>query len=115
MIGFRVPFSLEGFPKAYHFVPRADNMGLLEALLQSSDDETRRRVPVVNRMGGIGKTQRGIEDSWKHKDGLNAIFGLDESSKDAVRQSLADAALDLPGTSKFGGSSTSRNADDVDQ
>lgn len=90
-------------------------MGLLEALLQSSDDKTHRRVPVVNRMGGIGKTQLGIEDSWKHEDGLNAIFGLDESSRDAVLQSLADAAFDLPGTSKFGGSSNSPNADDVDQ
>lgn len=90
-------------------------MRLLEALLQSSGDETRRRVLVVNSMGEIGKIQLCIEDSRKQKDDVSAILGLDEFSKDAVRQSLPGAALGLPGTSKLRVASTSRNEENVYQ
>ena len=52
--------------------------------------------------GGVGKTQ--------HRDRFTAVFWLDGSSKDALRRSMVDAALRLPGnqTSQAGESSETR-------
>jgi hypothetical protein len=91
-----VPFSLANIPVTDHFVPRNAEMSLISTFFQSTNEETRQRVFVVHGMGGIGKTQLCVEYARKHKDDFDAIFWMDGSSKDALRQSLASAALRLP-------------------
>lgn len=115
MVGFRVPFSLKGIPVADHFVPRDDDMRLLETIFQTSGKESRRRLFVVHGMGGIGKTQLCVEYARKHKADFSAIFWLDGSSRDAIRQSLANAALELPSTSRSSGSLTPHHSEDIDR
>lgn len=56
-------------------------------------DSKRRKVFVVHGLGGMGKTQLCVEYARKHKRDFTAIFWLDGSSKDALRQSLASAAV----------------------
>lgn len=110
-----MPFSLKGIPVVDHFVPRDDDMRLLETFFQACGKEERRRVFVVYGMGGIGKTQLCVEYARKCKTDFSAIFWLDGSSRDAVRQSLANVALELPSASRSSGSSSPHDAEDIDR
>ena len=71
-------------------------MEQLEAFFQGNSALARRKIFVVHGLGGMGKTQLCVEYARKHKDAFSAVLWLDGSSKDALRQSLADAALRLP-------------------
>ncbi|KAK4953368.1 hypothetical protein LTR10_009078 [Elasticomyces elasticus] len=96
---YRIPFSLKGIPVTDHFVQRDEEMKQLETFFQPTSQQAGRRVFVVHGLGGMGKTQLCVEFARKHKDDFSAILWLDGSSKDAVRQSLANAYLRLPTTS----------------
>jgi hypothetical protein len=98
LIGYRVPFSIKGLPVTDHFVQRNTEMLQLEKFFGSDIDANRKRrkVFVVHGLGGIGKTQLCVEYVRQHKEDFTAVFWLDGSSKDALRQSLADAAVRLP-------------------
>jgi hypothetical protein len=68
----------------------------LEAFFQATSQETRRKIFEVDSLGGMGKTQLSVEYVRKHKDDFGAILWLDGSSRDALRQSLREAALRVP-------------------
>jgi hypothetical protein len=97
-------------------VRRNTEMSQLEKFFGSdvNTDRKRRKAFVVHGLGGMGKTQLCVEHVRWHKEDFTAVFWLDGSSKDALRQSLADAAARLP---KEGPSSAGRplpDAHDVD-
>ena len=96
IVVYRIPFSLKGIPVTDYFVQRDEKMKHLEAFFQHSPQPARRKIFVVLGSGGMGKTQLCVEFARKHRDIFSAILWLDGSSKDVVRQSLADAALRLP-------------------
>ena len=75
-----------------HFVQREAEMRQLEKFFQPDADKKRRKVFVVNGLGGMGKTQLCVEYARRHKADFTAVYWLDGSSKDALRQSLGSAA-----------------------
>jgi hypothetical protein len=106
---------LKNVPVTDHFVQRDAEMNIISTFFQSVNEEKRQRVFVIHGMGGIGKTQLCVEFVRKHKDDFDAIFWLDGTSKDALRQSLASAALRLPEGSAPGKEMPSQSARDVDE
>jgi hypothetical protein len=87
---------LRGLPVADYFVQRDVELQQLEAFFQTTSQETRRKVFVIDGLGGMGKTQLCVEYIRKHKDDFSAILWLDGSSKAALRQSLREAASRMP-------------------
>jgi hypothetical protein len=87
---------MKGVPVTDHFVQRETETARLERFFHSSSQDTRRKVFVVCGVGGMGKTQLCVEYVRRHKADFTAIFWLDGSSKDALKQSLAGAAARLP-------------------
>jgi hypothetical protein len=85
-----------GLPVTEHFVQREVEMRQLEKFFQAEADGRRQRVFVVHGLGGMGKTQLCVEYARQHKEDFTAVFWLDGSSKDALRQSLVDASSRLP-------------------
>jgi hypothetical protein len=85
---------MEGLPVTDHFVKRVTEMAQLEKFFGTDIDADgkQRKVFVVHGLGGMGKTQLCVEYVRQHKADFTAIFWLDGSSKDALRQSLAGAA-----------------------
>ncbi|KAJ9644080.1 hypothetical protein H2199_003948 [Coniosporium tulheliwenetii] len=93
-----VPFSLKGVPSVNRFVKRDAEMRQLEAFFYPTTTPTppRRKVFVVHGLGGIGKTQLAIEFARKHHGRHSAVFRLDGSSQDRLKQSFVDIAYRLP-------------------
>jgi hypothetical protein len=92
---YQIPFSMAGLPVTEHFVQRESEMAQVEKFFGGNDgggDSRRRKVFVVHGLGGMGKTQLCVEYVRQHKGDFTAIFWLDGSSKDALRQSLAAAS-----------------------
>jgi hypothetical protein len=87
---------MTGLPVTERFVQREAEMRQLEKFFQPGADKKRRKVFVVHGLGGMGKTQLCVEYARRHKEDFTAVFWLDGSSKDALRQSLANAATRLP-------------------
>jgi hypothetical protein len=85
---------MKGLPVTDHFVRRNAEMSQLEKFFGSgvNNNRKRRKVFVVHGLGGMGKTQLYVEYVRGHKYEFTAVFWLDGSSKDALRQSLVDAA-----------------------
>jgi hypothetical protein len=85
---------MKGLPVTDYFVQRKTEMAQLEKFFSSDVDADRnyRKVFVVHGPGGMGKTQLCVEYARQHKEDFTAVFWLDGSSKDALRQSLANAA-----------------------
>ncbi|GAB7336818.1 hypothetical protein MBLNU13_g11326t2 [Cladosporium sp. NU13] len=85
---------MAGLPVTEHFVQREAEMRQLEEFFQpdADVDGKRRKVFVVHGLGGMGKTQLCVEYVRRHKGDFTAIFWVDGSSKDALRQSLVNAA-----------------------
>jgi hypothetical protein len=83
---------MKGLPVTDHFVQREAEMGQLVKFFQPDANGNRRKVFVVHGLGGMGKTQLCVEYVRQHKGDFTAVFWLDGSSKDALRQSLASAA-----------------------
>ncbi|MCJ1466426.1 hypothetical protein MMC07_005045 [Pseudocyphellaria aurata] len=94
---FRVMFSLKGIPVVSNFVVRDAAMNQLrEALLPASTEDARRKVFVLHGLGGIGKTQLAVEFARKHQTSYTAIFWIDSSTKEKLRQNIGDLASRLP-------------------
>jgi hypothetical protein len=89
---------MKGLPVTDRFVLRNTEMSQLEEFFGSdvNADRKQQKVFVVYGLGGMGKTQLCVEYIRQHKEDLTAVFWLDGSSKDVLRQSLADAAARLP-------------------
>ena len=91
---FRISFSLKGIPVMSKFVARDAEMNhLKQELLPTS---VRRRVFVLHGLGGIGKTQLSVEFVQKNKQSYSAIFSINSSTKERLRQSITDIASRLP-------------------
>ena len=86
---YHVQFSLEGLPCVKKFISRPVEMEPLKKALLPTSSDARRKVFVIRGIVGIGKTQIAIEFMRNHHTEFTAIFGLDGSSEDAVKQSLA--------------------------
>ena len=116
MTGYRIPFSMEGLPVTDHFVQRDTEMAQLEKFFGSDvdTDRKRRKVFVVHGLGGMGKTQLCVEYVRRHKEDFTAVFWLDGASKDALRQSLANAAARLPKEGPLSAGLPVPDAHDVD-
>lgn len=97
-----------------HFVQREAEIRQLEEFFQPNADKQRRKVFVVNGLGGMGKTQLCVEYARRHKEDFTAVFWLDGSSKDALRQSLANAMTRLPREYSALGGHSVLDAHDVD-
>ena len=94
---FCMNFSLKGVPVLGNFVARDVEMArLAEVILPSSADQTRRKVCVLHGLGGIGKTQLAIEFARKYRKNYSAVFWIDGSSKEKLKQSIANLASQLP-------------------
>lgn len=91
-----MPFTSEGVPLLNEFVDRASEMEGLERYLFSTRQRRRRKVVVLNGLGGIGKTQLSIEFARRHCLRFSAVFWLDGRSKDSLRRSLAAIASRIP-------------------
>ncbi|KAK4985799.1 hypothetical protein LTR50_005705 [Elasticomyces elasticus] len=92
-----VPFSLKGVPLVNKFVKRdAELQRLEDYFLPKTPGPTRRKVFVAHGLGRIGKTQLAIEFARKHHDRYSAVFWLNGSSKDQLRQFLVQVAYRLP-------------------
>jgi hypothetical protein len=86
---------MAGLPMTERFVQREVEMAQLEKFFGGNNgdgDGRRRKVFVVHGLGGMGKTQLCVEYARQHKEDFTAVFWLDGSSKDALRQSLAAAS-----------------------
>jgi hypothetical protein len=85
---------MAGLPVTEYFVQREKEMARLEKFFgtDGDGDDKRRKVFVVYGLGGMGKTQLCVEYARQHKKDFTAVFWLDGSSKDALRQSLAAAS-----------------------
>ena len=68
----------------------------MEGGLLPSGENIRCRLFVLRGLGGIGKTQLAVEFMRRHKDGFSAIFWLDGSSEDILKQSIARQIDRLP-------------------
>jgi hypothetical protein len=114
--GYRIPFIMEGLPVADHFVQRNTEMAQLEKFFGSDvdADRKRRKVFVVHGLGGMGKTQLCVAYVRRHKEDFTAVFWVDGSSKDALRQSLANAAARLPKEGPLSAGLPVPDAHDVD-
>jgi hypothetical protein len=92
---YRVLFNLPSVPPTDRFVPRESEMHKVTNFF-STTNETRQRIFVVYGMGGMGKTQLCAEFVKRYQHRFTAVFWLDGSSRDALLQSMAEAALRLP-------------------
>lgn len=94
---YKVKFNLAGVPVVNNFVDREVELAELEqALLPTTANDMRRKVFVLYGLGGAGKTQLALQLARKHQDTFSAVFWLNGSSKDRVRQSIAELARQLP-------------------
>ena len=97
MNSFYVNFSLKGVPVLGRFVARDIEMaGIAKVMLPISADQACRKICVLYGMGGIGKTQLAIQFARKYRKKYSAVFWIDGSSKEKLKQSIADLASQLP-------------------
>ena len=86
-------FSLKGIPVLNSFVARDVEMArLAKIMLPSSADRTRRKIFVLHGLGGIRKTQLAIEFARTYRQKCSAVFWIDGSGKEKLKQSIANLA-----------------------
>jgi hypothetical protein len=86
---------MKGMPITKNFVQRDAEMAQLEKFFKADVGAKRKwqKVFVVHGLGGMGKTQICVEYVRRHEEDFTAVFWLDGSSKDALRQSCVGAAV----------------------
>ena len=89
---YAVQYSLEGVPIAKKFVDRPNEMQKLEQALLPDDRGNCRRLFVLRGLGGIGKTQLAVRFMQQYQNRFTAIFWLDGSSEDSLKQGVARCA-----------------------
>jgi hypothetical protein len=90
---FSLPFSLSGVPEAQVFIGRQEELTDIREALQC--DGFRRKVVLLQGLGGIGKTQLAVSFLKRHADSYSAIVWLDAKTEDALSQSYASTAKRL--------------------
>ncbi|KAH7628858.1 hypothetical protein B0T09DRAFT_267498 [Sordaria sp. MPI-SDFR-AT-0083] len=80
-----------------NFVPRPSDMtGIEESLLPCHQKKQGRNVFVLHGLGGIGKTQLAVNFALHYQAAFSAIFWLDSTSEDSLKQSFASCAKRIP-------------------
>jgi hypothetical protein len=69
---------------------------LERVLLPRPELSQRQKIHVLHGLGGIGKTQLALEFVRQHYRLFSAVFWLDGSSADSVKQSIASCASRIP-------------------
>ncbi|CCC14607.1 unnamed protein product [Sordaria macrospora k-hell] len=94
---YRVKFSLRGMPISNNFVPRPSDITDIEkSLLPCHQKKQGCNVFVLHGLGGIGKTQLAVNFARQYKAAFSAIFWLDGTSEDSLKQSFASCAKRIP-------------------
>ncbi|WPJ65110.1 hypothetical protein SMAC4_13869 [Sordaria macrospora] len=112
---YRVKFSLQGMPTSNNFVPRPSDITDIEkSLLPHHQKSQGRNVFVLHGLGGIGKTQLAVNFARQYKDAFSAIFWLDGTSEDSLKQSFASCAKRIPKDQIPENISSPKTGDEVD-
>lgn len=88
---FTLPFKLNGAPLAPAFVERPEAMEAMEDQLLPISN-TQQTVLVLQGMSGMNKSQMAREYACKHKDKYTAIFWVNATSKNTLRNGIASVA-----------------------
>jgi tetratricopeptide (TPR) repeat protein len=94
---FNIPFSRQGIT-VDNFVGRKEQLQHIEHQLRPTllAEKSRRTVVVIRGLGGIGKTKLAANYAQLHQDDYSAIFWMDGSTRDSLRQSFLKAAERIP-------------------
>ncbi|KAL6807195.1 hypothetical protein GGI42DRAFT_320215 [Trichoderma sp. SZMC 28013] len=113
---FQIPFTLKGVPTSEKFIDRPSDRAALETYLLPQQSLTpRRKIFILQGLGGIGKTQLAVDFARRHKNAFSAVFWLDGRSEDQVKQSLVECADRIPELHIINGSaSVPYSKDDLD-
>ncbi|KAH7625168.1 Pfs, NB-ARC and TPR domain protein [Sordaria sp. MPI-SDFR-AT-0083] len=112
---YRVKFSLQGMPTSNNFVPRPSDITDIEkSLLPHHQKSQGRNVFVLHGLGGIGKTQLAVNFARQYKHAFSAIFWLDGTSEDSLKQSFASCAKRIPKDQIPENISSPKTGDEVD-
>ncbi|KAI1392648.1 uncharacterized protein F4822DRAFT_425851 [Hypoxylon trugodes] len=93
---YQIPFSLQGVSVTMNFVPRPFDTAKIEQTLLPGCHSHGRKIFVLYGLGGIGKTQLAIDFTRHHHGKFSAVFWLDGSSEDNLKQSLASCIARVP-------------------
>ncbi|KAK5309079.1 hypothetical protein LTR93_012270, partial [Exophiala xenobiotica] len=93
---YQVPFSLRGIPVLDKFADRPNELAELGQALLPRRGSRHRQIFVLSGMGGMGKTQLAAQFIRQHHERYSAVFWLDGSSEDSLKQSIALAASRVP-------------------
>ncbi|KIV86105.1 hypothetical protein PV11_01740 [Exophiala sideris] len=91
---YQVPFSLRGVPVIEKFADRPVDMAeLRQSLIPGRESSQRQRqIFLLSGMGGMGKTQLAAQYARRHHQHYSAVFWLDGTSEDSLKQSIAYGA-----------------------
>ena len=89
MNDFSIPFSLTEAPEIDHFVAREAELIEMRRVLSS---DRSRRVVVLHRLSGIGKTQLAVSYIKRYRDEYSAILWFNIKDKVSIEQSFTSAA-----------------------
>ncbi|KAI1615399.1 hypothetical protein EDD36DRAFT_462913 [Exophiala viscosa] len=91
---YHIPFSLRGVPVIEKFADRPlDVAELRQTLLPGRRSSGRQRqICVLSGMGGMGKTQLAAQFARRHHQHYSAVFWLDGTSEDSLKQSIGYSA-----------------------
>lgn len=78
------------------FADRPTELGELSQALLPRRGSRRRQIFVLSGLGGMGKTQLAAQFARQHHERYSAVFWLDGSSEDSLKQSIASAATRVP-------------------
>ena len=93
---YQIPFNIQGIPVTRNFIDRPTETQVLQGKLLPESSTTRRKVFVLRGLGGIGKTQLAVEFIRRYHTKFSAVFWLDGSSEDNLKQKLAYYASKIP-------------------
>ncbi|XPS79550.1 hypothetical protein M3J09_011531 [Ascochyta lentis] len=93
---YSIPFRLKGAPMSGQFVGRVRQLEDMSEFFKSPSVISRRRVLVLQGLGGIGKTQLAIEYAVQSQQAYNAILWTNGRTETALRLSLAGLAEQIP-------------------
>lgn len=94
---FNVTFDLTGIPKTERFVGRENELVLIEKRLMPGERSNRRKICVIDGVGGMGKTQLAIEYARRHNSDYTAFFWLNGKTEETLLQSILQLASRIAG------------------